>query len=145
MKNLANCKPSEFLSQTYKIKREVEAWLKECGILEIRARLPKIEPIPENASDVEKAAIASRNIERMRKQGMENFMEILDAAMDKNAEGTLRILAHLCFVEPEHVDDHEISEYLGCINEILEDKNVIAFFTSLVRLGQKNMEGASTK
>lgn len=145
MKTLANCKPSEFLSQTYKIKKEVELWIKKCGIIEIRAKLPQIEPIPENASDVEKAAIASRNIERMRQKGMENFMEILDAALDKNAELTLRIIALLCFIEPENADDYPVSDYLGCIGDILGDANVANFFISLVRLGQKNMEGASEK
>lgn len=145
MKTLANCKPSEFLQQTYKIKKEVESWIKNCGILEIRAKLPQIEQIPENASDVEKAAIASRNIEKMRQKGMENFMEILDAALDKNAEQTLRILALLCFIEPEDADEHPVSEYLGSIGEILGDANVANFFISLVRLGQMNMEGASTK
>lgn len=143
MKNLANCKPSEFLSQTFKIKKEVENWIKNCGILEIRAKMPEIEEIPENASDIEKRAIASRNIEKMRKKGMENFMEILDAALDRNADATLRILALSCFVEPQDVDEHSISEYLGCITEILEDKNVISFFTSVVRLGQKNIPMAS--
>ena len=143
MKNLANCKPSEFLAQTFKIKKEVEVWLKKCGMLEIRSKLPKLEPIPENASDDEKADIVRLNRQRMREKGMENFMEVLENALDKNADGTLRILALCCFIEPEDVDNHTMSEYLGCFNEILGDKNVLDFFTSLVRLGQMNLQGAS--
>ena len=145
MKNLANCKPSEFLAQTFKIKKEVEAWMRDCGIFEIRAELPKIEPIPENASDDEKKRAIALNMQIMRKKGMENFMRILDGALDKNAEGTLRILALCCFIEPSDVDNHAMGEYLGAISEVLDDKNVISFFTSLVRLGQMNMPSASEK
>ena len=143
MKNLANCKPSEFLAQTFKIKKEVEAWIRECGIVEIRAKLPQIEPIPENASDDEKKRIIALNTQRMRKKAMENMMEILDAALDKNAERTLRILALCCFVEPKDVDNHSMGEFLGAISEVLEDGNVINFFTSLARLGQMNMPKVS--
>ena len=40
MKNLANCKPSEFLVQTNKIRKSVEKWLKITDIMNIRKVVP---------------------------------------------------------------------------------------------------------
>ena len=36
MKNLANCKPSEFLAQTFKIKKSLQEWLDVTKLMEIR-------------------------------------------------------------------------------------------------------------
>lgn len=127
MKNLANCKPSEFLKQTNKIRKSVEKWLTITDILNIRKRQAAL---PDGASmeDIEKA-----NQEQARK----NLSAMLDSIMDEHPNETLEILALACFVDPKDVNKHPTSEYLGALSDLLNDKNVIAFFTSLVGLGQR--------
>ena len=128
MKNLANCKPSEFLRQTNRIRKSAETWLKVTEILEIRKTLPEIpNDIPK---DERKTAV--------EEQGRENFSRILDAILEKHPDETLELLALTCFVEPDDVDNHPVSEYLESIGEMLADKAVIGFFTSLMRLARMN-------
>jgi hypothetical protein len=49
MKNLANCKPSEFLKQTNRIRKSVSKWLTDTDIANIRKRMPNIK---DDASDI---------------------------------------------------------------------------------------------
>lgn len=128
MKNLANCKPSEFLVQTNKIRKAVSKWMKDTDIINIRNRMPKIED-NYTAEDIDRAT---------REQVNKNFNAILDAMLDDHPEETLEVLALICFVKPEDFDKHTVSEYLSSINEILSNEAVIGFFTSLVRLGSVN-------
>lgn len=139
MKNLATCKPSEFLKQTLRMKRNVEKWLSSDDIKEIRKRLPKREAILNTMTPQEKGEVFLRNEQARQEQMMANFMDILDIMLDKNFEQTLAVLALSCFVEPEEVDDYAVDDYLGAIADMLESKNVIRFFTSLARLGQTNI------
>ena len=74
----------------------------------------------------------------IQKQIKENLSKMFDAMLESHAKETLELLALLCFVEPENVDDHPMSEYIEALNELLNDKAVLGFFTSLVRLGQMN-------
>lgn len=134
MKNLANCKPSEFLRQTNKIRKAVEKWLTVTEIMKIRAKVPELKKIDIDMTVEDKAEVQEENRKRMRKQALDNAMEILDAVMDKHPDETLEILALLCFVEPEHVDDHEVGEYLDSFTELIGNDSVINFFTSLARL-----------
>lgn len=139
MKNLATCKPSEFLKQTLRMKRNVEKWLSSDDIREIRKRLPKKEAILNTMTPQEKGEVFLRNEQARQEQMMANFMDILDIMLDKNFEQTLAVLALSCFVEPEEVDNYTVDDYLGAIADMLESKNVIRFFTSLARLGQTNI------
>ena len=124
MKNLANCKPSEFLRQTNKIRKSVSKWLTDTDIMNIRKR--KFD-IPDDATEEERA----RAIEEQVK---ENASDMLDAIMDEHPDETLELLALLCFVEPEHVDDYVVTDYLESFNEIINNKTVLSFFISLMRL-----------
>jgi hypothetical protein len=63
-------------------------------------------------------------------------MSILDAVMDEHPDETLNLLALMCFVEPEHVDDHTMSEYFEAFTELINNEAVIGFFTSLARLAE---------
>ena len=74
MKNLANCKPSEFFAQTNKIRKSVSRWLTETDIMNIRRRMPTI---PDGMSEED------RN-KAMRRQAEENFNSILDAIFDEH-------------------------------------------------------------
>ena len=132
MKNLATCKPSEFVKQTNRIRKAAEAWLKATEIPQIRADLPEIpKDMPEEEARKMIADAARRN-----------FGRILDAIMDKHPAETLELLALCCFVEPKDVDDHDMSEYLDCVSDIIGNESVLRFFTSLIRLGQTNIFGA---
>ena len=145
MKNLANCKPSEFLAQTYKMKSRVEKFCKEIDIAKIRAELPQLEPVPENASDDEVDAITRRNVLKMRNKAMQNASKILDAALSTNVEDTLALLAMACFIDPNDADNHPMSDYLNAFAEILSDAAVVRFFTSLAQLNAKNTQPVSEK
>lgn len=138
MKNLANCKPSEFLKQTNRIRKAVAKWLTMTDIMNIRRRLPKYETAAPGATAEDRAEVIRRNAELKRKQATENMMAILDAVMEDHPDETLEILALCCFIEPEHVDDHPVSEYLTAFTELISDEAVMSFFTSLAKLGLMN-------
>lgn len=126
LKNLATCKPSEFLVQSNKIRKVVEKWLKDTDLMSIRSTRPKY---PEDATEEEKRKI-------LQNQVKSNISRMLDAILEKNSEETLELLALLCFVEPREVDSHPMSEYISAVTELISDQAVLGFFTSLVRLGQ---------
>lgn len=137
MKNLANCTPREFLAQTFKIKKSVKEWLDVTDIMNIRKNKPElVNTVGLSEDEKEKALLENRL--RIQAQSRKNINEILDKMLDKNAEKTLEVLALCCFVEPEDVDNHPMSEYLECLGELISDKGVISFFTSLAQLEQTN-------
>lgn len=125
MKNLANCKPSEFLKQTFKIKKFVESWLDMTGIMEIRKRMPDI---PEDATDDDKKKLTYE-------QAVKNASAMLDVILGEYPDETLELLGLLCFVEKEDIDNHTIAEYLRAFKELITNEDVVDFFTSLVNLG----------
>ena len=139
MKNLANCKPSEFLKQTVRIKKSAEKWMDATQIMKIRETVPDMKLIDEDMDDAEKSKILAENRKARKKQQRKNLSKIFDAMMDDNAEGTLELLALVCFVEPENVDDHTIDEYLQAVSEMLSNEAVVGFFTSLAKWGLLNI------
>ena len=129
MKNLSNCKPSEFLAQTIKIKNLVRDWLDATKIMDIR----------KNFSQVDKNLTAEERTNAIVNQALSNWSDMLDRMFIDNAEKTLALIALVNFVEPERVDDYEMGDYLQSISELLCDSRVLSFFTSLVRLNQQNI------
>lgn len=124
IKHLANCKPTEFLAQTAKIRRSAESWLKATDIMNIR----KIAPVfTDGMSDEEKK-------EAIRKQASENLIKMFDAVAEENAEKTLELLALTCFIDPKDVDEYPISYYFTAITEMLMDDSVMGFFSLLLKL-----------
>lgn len=142
MKNLATCKPTEFLKQSNRIKKSVEKWLTETDIMTIRKRMPDLINIEGGMTQDEIDKVQAENKSRIDKQARENLSEILDAIMDKHPNETLELLSLLCFVEPKNVDDHPMCEYLDAILEMITNDTVINFFSSLQRLGLTNMANA---
>lgn len=128
MKTLANCKPTEFLVQTNRIRKHAEKWLKLTGIMNIRKDVP---PPVEGQSQEERRKVLE---EQMKK----NTSRMLDAALEEHPQETIELLGLMCFVEPENVDDHPISYYLKAFSEVASDEDVVGFFTSLIKLGQTN-------
>ena len=136
MKTIANCKPSEFLKQTNRLRKVVERWMKDTDIINIRKRIPTFTVVPQDATQAEKEKIVQDNKNLSEKQAIENMNAILDAVLEQYPDETLEIMALCCFVEPEHVDDYPMTDYLNAFTEILQNNAVISFFTSLARLGQ---------
>lgn len=142
MKNLATCKPTEFLKQTNRIKKAAEKWLNDTDILNIRKNLPKLETIDKDVDAEERNRIFEANQKKARKQMLENTSKILDAIMEDHPDETLELIALLCFVEPQNVDDYTVEEYLTAITEMLSSKAVIGFFTSLAQWGLTSTRSA---
>lgn len=129
MKTLATCTPREFLKQTARIRHKAADWLDATKILEIRNNVPDI---PKDATAEEKAGLIQKHVRG-------NLSKILDTILDEHPDETLELLALMCFVEPEDVDNYSIEFYLDAVAELLSNKAVIRFFTSLVQLGQTNI------
>lgn len=143
LKTLVTCKPTEFLKQTCRIKKAVEKWLTVTDILNIRKRLPALEMVPQNATYEERKAAVERNKKLAEEQTRKNLSEMFDVILGEHPDETLELLALCCFVEPEHIDDYKVSDYLSAFNTIISDEAVIGFFTSLASLEQMNILDAS--
>lgn len=127
LKNLSTCKPSEFLAQTNKIRKEVSSWLTLTDIQGIRKRVPTLT---DDMTDEEKEKL-------VKKQTDENFNAILDSVLEEHAEETLKVLALANFIDPKDVDNYTVGEYIASFNELIHDDEVVSFFTSLIGLAQK--------
>ena len=134
MKNLATCKPSEFVAQTAKIKTAVKNWIDAIDLMRIRAIQPQYETIPIDATPEQRTEVIKRNAEIQKKQTMENLNKIFDKMLIEHPKETLDVLALCCFVEPEHVDDYTIEQYMNCIMEMVQSKSVMNFFSLLAQM-----------
>lgn len=136
MKTLANCTPSEFLKQTVKLRKAASRWLRDTDIINIRKRIPVFTKVPENATQEQKEAIVAENKKLADEQAIKNINAMMEAVFEAYPDETLEVLAICCFVDPKDVDEHPISFYLSAFTEIMNDKSVLDFFTSLMRLEQ---------
>lgn len=139
MKNLANCKPSEFLAQTFKIKKSLQEWLDVTKLMEIRKNKPQGLITLDGLSGEERENAIKENKKKAQEQLKKNLADILDKMLNENAEKTLEVLALCCFVDPADVDNYPMSDYLESLGELISDKGVLNFFSSLVQLGQTNI------
>lgn len=131
MKTLATCTPTEFLSQTVRIRRSVEKWLTVTDIINIRKRTPEQLPV-EKGSETARANF-EENVKRRKDQVWKNLLAIFDACAEGHPAETLEVLALICFVEPQNVNDYTMGEYLTSISEMIGDESVLSFFTSLAK------------
>lgn len=126
MKNLANCTPREFFKQTNLIRKSVAKWLTDTDIMNIRKRMPQFSD--EDTEEKE---------EVLQEQAKKNLSAILDAILDDHLDETLELLALVCFVDPADVDNYPMVEYLESITEMINNKTVLSFFISLMRLANQ--------
>ena len=131
IKTLANCTDIEFLKQTNKIRHAVEEWLTATDIANIRKRMPQLEAIPEGTDKEQAKLIEAKNDRLTQKQVNENLNAILDAMLEDHPEETIKIIRLCCFVEPDD-DSHRITHYMAAVTQMINDKDVIDFFTSLM-------------
>lgn len=143
MKNLATCKPTEFVRQTNRIRKAAEKWLKVTDIMNIRSNLPKLEEITNDMSEAERAEAIRENSRRRTAQIRKNLTAMLDAILEEHPDETLELLALICFVEPKDIDEHTMDEYIESITEMMSNQAVVGFFTSLERLGLMNTSAVS--
>lgn len=134
MKNLATCKPTEFVAQTAKIKTAVANWIDAIDLMKIRAIQPQYEVISIDSTPEQRAEIIKKNAEIQKKQTMANLNKILDKMLIEHPKETLEVLALCCFVEPEHVDDYTMDEYMQCIMDMAQNKSVMNFFSLLAQV-----------
>ena len=131
-KTMANCTTAEFLRQSNKIRHAVSEYLSETKILEIRKNKPALK---DGMSEEEKKAA-------YREQAKKNISDMLDNALEENAEATTRVLALLCFIddekEAETIDPFEVLD-------VLMSERVLNFFTRLMQSGLIDTAGTSQK
>ena len=127
IKTLANCSLREFLAQTNKIRKHVANWLTLTKVMEIRKNLPTFE---DDADEKTKR-------DAMEKQVKRNISDILDSILEAHPDETAELLGLLCFVDPADLNKHKMTEFFGGIAEILNSREVMDFFMSLVQLGRR--------
>lgn len=145
MKTLANCKPTEFLTQTNRIRKAAANWLDATRILEIRKNMPEMVKLTPDMTDEERQAAFDDNKRRSADAMRKNMLDMLESILEEHPSETLELLALVCFIEPENADDHPVGEYLNAISEILRDEAVIGFFTSLALWGNANSKSAFSR
>lgn len=119
MKTLATCTPIEFARQTVLIKNHVSKWLTDTDILNIRKQ-------------------GTVGVDGDAKQVMKRRLSAMfDAILAEHPEETIKLLALVCFVPVEKVNDHKMNEYFSALNELINDEAVVGFFISLLGLAQK--------
>lgn len=101
--------------------------------------------MPDGVNPADKADILAKQAEVLKQRNeimsqaaMDNFLAIVDAALEKHPDETIELLALLCFVPVNEVNDHPMKFYMQSIRELLQDEEVMAFFTSLVQLARMN-------
>lgn len=128
MKTLVNCTPREFLAQTSKIRKRAADWLGKTRILEIREKQPVYA----------EGMTAEEKQEAMRRQVKANLNEMLDSMLDEYPNETADLLGLLCFIDPDDLENHKMVEILKAATDAISDEDVLDFFISLMRLGQRN-------
>lgn len=142
-KTLANCKPREFMQQTYRVKKFAEVWLTETDILNIRKNAPELPAIDPNATKEAQEAQRKANKEALEKAGLANFSRMFDAIFGEHPDETLELLALCCFVERENIDDYMITDYLNALTAMLASDTVQSFFTSFMSLARTITGGSA--
>lgn len=122
MKTLANCKAKEFLMQTNKIRHEIANFYAAIGIKELKEKFVKLA---EKAGNAEKA-------EALRKQYLS---ELLDSALEINADATVTILGLAAFKTPEEAKEMTATEILEVFGQLISCKPVIDFFVNAGKSG----------
>lgn len=135
MKTLANCTTAEFLRQSNKIRNAVSDFLKETNILEIRKNMPEIT---ESMTAEEKNAA-------YKEQARKNISDMLDCALDENAEKTVEVLGLMCFKEGKEAQELDVVDILDVSLELFTSERVLNFFTRLMKSGLISTGSTSQK
>ena len=136
MKNLSNCTGVEFLKQTNKIRHAVKSWITEMNFKEIRSKKPDLIVLTTSMTEKEMEAAKEENMRRTKAQAKANIDEMLDIALEKEPEKTLKVLSLMCFMEDDaNIDAVMATELLANFAEMVGNEAVLGFFSSLMKSG----------
>ena len=123
MKTIANCTPAEFLAQSWRIYKDVRDLLMDVDAASIRKKQPKLSG---------KETVEERNA-LIHEQAKANLLEILQAMLEKHPQETAKVMGLLCFIPEEELDNHSGIELLVPVMEILQNEEIVRFFSSLAK------------
>lgn len=121
MKTLINCTNIEFLTQANRIKSDVEAFLKETGINDIRR---KKTAYSGKETDEEKKALEKKRVEDI-------WNEIFQATFVERPEMTVDIIAKMCFTTSDEIEKLSPTEITNLAILLLGNERINDFFTAL--------------
>ena len=132
-KNLANCTNVEFLVQTNKIRKQVADWLDVTQILEIRKHQPTLIEITDDMPEDKKKVAEAENEKRKDAQWKQNISDMIDSALEQNAEKTTELIGMMCFLTPEETKKVKPFFLIRNFMDMLNDEDVLGFFVSFMR------------
>ena len=139
LKNLASCKPTEFVKQTAKIKNSVSKFMKATNFMEIVTEKAQLTGLTDLMTEEEKQAAFDQNKNMTSELKKKKISKLLDAMLEEHPAETLELLALCCFVEPDKVDDYKMSDYFSALFDMLNDTATMSFFISLVQLAKQSI------
>lgn len=145
MKTLANCNPIEFLSQTGRIKKQIEKYFNDTKVIEI-LRAPISGQIEKELEEVTKGLdrkehahqIAAAVQTAKRKQTLQNISKALDVCLIDKPRETAELLGLVCFIEPEDIDQYKGVDFLKPAFDVLSNDACVNFLSSVMNSGQMN-------
>ena len=130
MKTLAQFEGVEFLKRCNRIRKDVQAFLQETKILNIRKNLPVL------TGKETKEEVAEKN----REQAMKNISEMLDVMLEEYPEKTIELFKLFVEIEDGEKEPSGMELVLTGMNTLM-DERVLDFLASLIKLGQMNISG----
>ena len=130
MKTLINCTNIEFLTQANRIKSDVEAFLKETGINDIRRKKTVYSGKETNE---EKKALEKKRVEDI-------WNEIFQATFVERPEMTVDIIAKMCFTTSDEIEKLSPTEITNLAILLLGNERINDFFTALSAWGLLDTE-----
>ena len=121
MKTIANCKAAEFLRQTNRIRKAAKEYYDTLNISGIRERMTK-----QYAEQDDSGKTATT---------YEFISEILDSALEVNAEKTVEIIGLAAFLDYEQAQELEPGQMIDILIECLASERVMNFFIRMASLG----------
>lgn len=130
MKTITELNGTDFLRQCNKVRYAVQDILKETNVLKIRETKPTLTG-KETPEEVERL---------YREQANKNLSKMLDAMLEEKPEETIKLFRLLVITEDGEAEPTGFDMVIIGMN-ILTDKRVMDFLSSLIRLGQTNTDG----
>lgn len=121
MKTLANCSNLEFIQKANEIKSDVETFLRETKISDIRA---EIAPLTGKETEEEKG-------KKLKAFGMQKWNRIFTVCMAEHTELTYNLIAKMCFTTREEIEQLAPFEFQALAIILLGDQRINDFFTQL--------------
>ena len=128
MKTITELNGTDFLRQCNKVRYAVQDILKETNVLKIRETKPTLTG-KESPEEVERL---------YREQSNKNLSKMVDVMLEEKPEETMKLFRLLVTPDEGETEPSGFEMVMIGLN-ILSDKRVLDFLSSLIRLGQTNM------